>query len=415
MKSIKIFKIGGSVLSRPEDFIKIARKIARWPASKICLVTSAIKGKTGELIDLYHSAVPRTEFWSFEQFVGFGEIQAAMLFESVFKSLDCRATAVMPWMKEWPLFIELKTKQVLGREKTNELRNFTLLPRSRRVANKYFRPLFRKNRVIIVPGFVAVDQTGRLVTLGRGGSDISAFVFGEMIKAQELVLVKEVDGILNLDPGLEKSARSIRKLDAHELGIIASSGAQVLNPISLKHQKTLRKVKVIAVDSDREADKGTDITFGGDITVQMSRQAYSVLTYVGSGIPETHGILHRISGLLAGKKISIFSITISDNLIAIYVDKARETEAYRILSPLVEQIRNLKVLNLKKDIGKVVVRSIKFINEPGIIRKIVSPLAKQGINIWEVLTVHTDVMVFVEHKDIAQTYRIIKKTVGRSR
>lgn len=414
MKNIKIFKIGGSVLSDPRDFMKVAHRIAKWPASKICLVTSALKGKTGELIDMYHLAVKKTDFWSFERFVGFGEIQSAMLFESAFKSVNCPALAVMPWMKEWPLFVDLKTKALLGREKTNELRNFTILPKSRRIVNKYFLPLFNKYRIVVVPGFVATDQTGHLITLGRGGSDVSAFIFSELTRARELILVKEVNGVLNLDPRLQKKTRVIRTLQAHELGIIASSGAQVLNPVSLKHQKKLGKVKVISIKGGDRPDRGTEIIFRGPVAVQMSKRAFSVLTFVGSGIPETHGILHRISGILSRKNISIFSITISDNLIAIYVDRSRETEAYKYLSPLVDRIRNLRALNLKRDIGKVVVRSVKFINEPGIIKKIVSPLARQGINIWEVLTVHTDVMVFVEHKDVAKTYETIKKTVARN-
>src|SRR4030042_6590326 len=110
MNNIKIFKIGGSVLTKPDDFTKIARKIIKWRSSKICFVTSAIKGKTSELIDLYQTAVPRSDFWSFEKFVGFGEIQAAMLFESGFRSVGCTAIAIMPWMKEWTLFIELRKK-----------------------------------------------------------------------------------------------------------------------------------------------------------------------------------------------------------------------------------------------------------------------------------------------------------------
>lgn len=409
MKHIKVYKIGGSVLKKPGDFLKIAERISRSKDKKICLVTSAIKGQTNELVRIFSGAIPQPDFWNFERFVGLGEIQAAMLFEAVFQFMSTPAKAILPWMKEWPLHISLKSKPVLSAEKINEKRDFLLLARSGKKIKDYIQGFFKEYRVLIIPGFVAKDAKGRIVTLGRGGSDISAFLIAELLKAEELILVKEVEGILNLDPGLQDNAKKIHSLDSTELGIIASSGAQVLNPISLKHQKRLKKVKVISFEKDMRKGKGTEIFFRKGITIKASDSIYTVLTFVGDRIPETSGILSRISSVLAKRKISIFSITISDKLIAIYVEKRRGESAYKLLSPVLQEFKNLKVLNLKRDIGKVIVRGLKFINEPGIIRKIVTPISKQGINIWEVLTVHTDIMIFVEAADLNKTCNIIRK------
>jgi hypothetical protein len=68
----------------------------------------------------------------------------------------------------------------------------------------------------------------------------------------------------------------------------------------------------------------------------------------------------------------------------------------------------LEILNVKKKIKKIVLKSLKFINEPGIIKRIVVPISREGINIWEILTVHTDIMIFVEEKDYLKTYKILK-------
>lgn len=407
MKGIKIFKIGGSVLKTPDDFLKIAKKLSECESKKICIVTSAIKGKTSELVEMFLKAIPEPEFWDFEKFVGFGEIQSAILFEASFNFLKIKSKAILPWTKEWPLYVLLKNKASLSKKKINEMRNFVLLRKSKTKIKEHLVPLFKKNRILIIPGFIAKDGKGRMVTLGRGGSDISAFLMGELLRAEELILIKEAKGILSLDPTLQQDAERITSLDSEELGIIASSGAQVLNPVSLKHQKNLRKVKVVSIESNLDKDSGTEIYLKKGITINSSPNVYSVLTFVGKQIPETHGILYRISEILAKNRISIYSITISDNLIAIYVEKKKGKFAYKLLSPLVNKQKNLKVLNLKKDISKVLIRSLKFINEPGIIKKIVGPISKQGINIWEVLTVHTDVMIFVENKDLKRTFKII--------
>lgn len=405
MRFIKIFKIGGSVLKKPDDFLKVAKKISECKSKKICIITSAMKGKTSELIDIFLKAIPEPEFWSFEKFVGFGEIQSAILFESAFNFLEIKSKALLPWMKEWPLYISLKNKSSLSKEKINEKRDFVILGKSNRKIKEYLLPLFKECRILIIPGFIAKDGKGRIVTLGRGGSDISAFLIGELLEVQDLVIIKEVEGVLDIDPNLQQSGKKIESLDSAELAIIVSSGAQVLNPISLKHQKHIKKIKVISVESDINNDNGTEVVFERGITVKHSKTVYSVLTFVGEKIPETPGILYKISEILAKKEISIYSITVSDNLVAIYIETKKGKFAYKLLSPLLSTLKNLKVLTLKENISRIIVRSLKFINEPGIIKKIVTPISKQGINIWEVLTVHTDVMVFVEAKDLKRAFR----------
>jgi aspartate kinase len=415
MKYIKVYKTGGSVLKKPGDFLKIAEKISRVKDKKICLVTSAIKGQTSKLVRIFSGAIPQPDFWSFERFVGFGEIQAAMLFEAAFQFNGTTAKAILPWMKEWPLYISLRNRPMLSLEKINEKRDFVLLAKSHKKIKDYIQGFFKKYKVLIIPGFVVKDTKGRIVTLGRGGSDISAFLIAELLKAKELILIKEVEGILNLDPKLQNNAKKIHSLDSTELGIIASSGAQVLNPISLKHQKRLKKVKVISFEQDMRKGKGTEIFFRKGITIKASDTIYTVLTFVGAQIPETSGILSKISSVLAKRKISIFSITISDKLIAIYVEKRRGESAYKLLSPILQESKNLKVLSIKRDIGKIIVRALKFINEPGIIQKIVTPISRQGVNIWEVLTVHTDVMVFIEAKDLKKTHKILHQVFNKER
>ncbi|OQX51963.1 MAG: hypothetical protein B5M53_09885 [Candidatus Cloacimonas sp. 4484_209] len=408
MKGFKVVKIGGSVLRKPTDYTFVAQKISDNLPNNVCVVTSAMKGHTSTLAEVFLDATSTPDFYNFERFVGMGEVLSAILFESVFKKLGKNALAVLPWMKQWPLFISLQNKRPLSSVKSNELREFFLLEKSKSIAKKYFPELFGAYDIIIIPGFIAKDGRGRIVTLGRGGSDISALLVGELINARELVLLKDIDGIANLDPSIEKEYTRIETINSDELGAIASSGAQVVNPISLKHRNKLKKMKVVSVNSDF-LNSGTEISFGKKITVKYSHTIYSVITFIGNKIPETHGILFEISKILTAKKISIHSITISDNILALYVNDEKASCVYRSLSPLIARIENLKVLNIRRNIGKVIVRSLRFINESGIIKKIVVPISREGINIWEILSVHTDIMVFVDEKDLRHTYKIIKK------
>ncbi|MGQ9702147.1 MAG: amino acid kinase family protein [bacterium] len=414
MNNIKVFKVGGSVLSEPEDFLKIAQCTIRFRDSKICLVTSAIKGQTDELIRTYTRAIPKPDFYNFEKFVGMGEVQSALIFESAFKYLGKNAKAILPGMREWPIHISLKSKVFLSHQKINEKRDFVILPKAKKIAQEYLLPLLKKN-IIIIPGFIAQDEKGHSLTLGRGGSDITALLMAELLQSTELILVKDVGGILSMDPKIVSAPKTIRKLSWEELGALAASGAQVLNPISLKHRKKLPKLRVISNSSRITKKDGTEVFFDKTISVISPNKNYGVLTFIGEKIPETSGILSQIASILAQKKIAINSITISDNLLAIYVLQEKAEIVYKLLSPLISRFKNLKALNLKKNIAKIVIRSLNFINEPGAIKNIVVPIAREKINIWEVLTVHTDIMVFVESQDCQRAYKIIKQLLRKER
>jgi len=415
MNDIKVFKVGGSVLSEPEDFLKIARCILQFQDAKICLVTSAMKGTTDELIKMYTKAIPQPDFYNFEKFVGMGEVQSAIIFESAFKYLGKEAKVVLPGMLEWAIYIKLKSKAQLNQQKINEKRDFVVLPKAKTIAQKHLLSLLKRNTILIVPGFIAQDEKGHTLTLGRGGSDISALIMAELLKASELILIKDVGGILSMDPKIVSDTKMIKKLSWAELGALAASGAQVLNPISLKHRRNLPKMRIISNNGTNSKEEGTEVFFDKMVSITLADKTYGALTFIGENIPETPGILSELSSILSQKKIAINSTTISDNLLAIYVLEGKAEIAYRLLSPLISKLKNLKALNLKKGIAKIVIRSLNFINEPGAIKKIVAPIAREKINIWEILTVHTDIMIFIESQDRQKAYNLINKLFKREK
>src|SRR5206468_1158991 len=72
-----------------------------------------------------------------------------------------------------------------------------------------------------------------LVTLGRGGSDLTATTLGRALGAREVVLWKDVPGLLTADPRVVPGARVIPSLHAREAGELAYHGAKVLHPRAL--------------------------------------------------------------------------------------------------------------------------------------------------------------------------------------
>jgi len=97
-------------------------------------------------------------------------------------------------------------------------------------------PLLSKGIIPVVTGFIAADERGALTTLGRGGSDYTATIVGSALKASEVIIWTDVDGILTADPRLVPSAVTIPEISYREASELAHYGAKVLHP------KTLRPV-----------------------------------------------------------------------------------------------------------------------------------------------------------------------------
>jgi len=96
--------------------------------------------------------------------------------------------------------------------------------------------LLQRGVVPVVTGFIGATVEGTLTTLGRGGSDYSATILGAALDADEIVIWKDVDGVLTADPRLVPAARIIPEISYSQAAELAQFGAKVLHP------KTLRPV-----------------------------------------------------------------------------------------------------------------------------------------------------------------------------
>ena len=112
--------------------------------------------------------------------------------------------------------------------------------------------------VPVVTGFVAVDASGKLTTLGRNGSDLSASLIGAAIGAEEVHFWKSVGGVLTADPELVPTARPIRSLDYERAAEYARCGAHVLHPEALEPLRLL-DIPARVLCFDDPDDDGTRI------------------------------------------------------------------------------------------------------------------------------------------------------------
>src|SRR5258705_7597102 len=105
--------------------------------------------------------------------------------------------------------------------------------RPERAVRKTLGRLLARGVVAVVPGFIGAPPDGRITTLGRGGSDLTATLLARALRSREVSLWKDVAGVLTADPRVVPDARVVPQLHVREAAELAYYGAKVLHPPAL--------------------------------------------------------------------------------------------------------------------------------------------------------------------------------------
>lgn len=186
------------------------------------------------------------------------------------------------------------------------------IERTRLAALEEITPVLEGGSIAVIPGFIGRTEGGETVTLGRGGTDLTATVLARVLDAREVTLWKDVPGFLTADPRVVASARVVPRLDPREASELAYYGAKVLHPRALTPltPSTLLRIRPFA---DPQA-AGSEIAIGRTVAASPVRAisampAQALVTVAGNGMLGVPGIAARTFGALASASISVSLIT----------------------------------------------------------------------------------------------------------
>ncbi len=252
------------------------------------------------------------------------------------------------------------------------------------------RPILAAGKIPVVPGFVGTARDGRPVTLGRGGSDLTATLLGRALAARAVLLWKDVPGFLTADPRVVSDARVIPQLNVREAAELAYYGARVLQPralIPLAGRMTPVFVRPFA----DPARAGTEISrrrtlAGYPVKAISAMTAQALVTVTGNGMLGVPGIAARTFGALQqeGISVSLISQASSEHSICLSVPAEHAEGARRSLQAAFsgELTRGeLDRVDVSPDLATISVVGLGMAGTPGIAARVFSPLALAGINV----------------------------------
>ncbi|MBC7420667.1 MAG: lysine-sensitive aspartokinase 3 [Bdellovibrio sp.] len=231
--------------------------------------------------------------------------------------------------------------------------------------------------VYVTQGFIGQTLAGATTTLGRGGSDYSAAILAEGIKADTLEIWTDVAGVSTTDPRLCKDAVVIDEISFKEMSELATFGAKVLHPATLL--PAIRQNIPVLVASSFEADKpGTwvrrEVKNSPLIRALALRKKQTLITLSTPEMLQAHGFLFQLFKIFNDHKISIDAITTSEISVSVTIDSS-ET-----ISPqLMTELSQVAEVQIEKDLGLVSLIGNNINHTPGLAKRIFEAISEINV------------------------------------
>lgn len=193
-------------------------------------------------------------------------------------------------------------------------------------------PLLGEGRIVVTQGYIGSDPYQTPTTLGRGGSDYSASLFGAAVVAQEIQIWTDVEGVLTCDPRIVPEARPVEVLGYDEAAELAAFGAKVLHPATILPAVELGipvTVRNSLLPQGRFTTISREGTRGRAVTALASRGPITVLSIRSPGMLGGTGFLARIFEVFGRLGVSVDLVSTSEVTVSVTVDEGAPLEALK--------------------------------------------------------------------------------------
>jgi aspartokinase/homoserine dehydrogenase 1 len=275
-----------------------------------------------------------------------------------------------------------------------------------------------KGKLLFVTGFIAGNDAGQITTLGRGGSDYTAAIFGAALNASEIQIWTDVNGMMTADPRMVKKAFSLPELTYTEAMELSYFGAKVIYPPTMI-PAFLKKIPIVIKNTFEPEFAGTIIQHDckpSNLAIKgiSSINNISILNVEGSGMVGKSGFSGRLFSLLAREQINVILITQSSSEHSItFAVAPGDTERAR---QLIEQEFELELLakklehvDIEKDLAILAVVGENMKETPGVSGKLFHSLGRNGVNVRAIAQGSSEynISVIISSNDLAKALNAV--------
>ncbi|MFG1416548.1 aspartate kinase [Xanthobacter sp. V0B-10] len=386
-----VMKFGGTSVANIERIRNVARHVKREvdAGHKVAVVVSAMSGKTNELVAWCKEAAPLYDPREYDAVVASGEQVTSGLLAIALQQLGIPARSWQGWQ------IPLYTDDAHGSARIMD------------IDGERLGGAIDGGQVAVIAGFQGIHaETGRITTLGRGGSDTSAVAIAAGLKAERCDIYTDVDGVYTTDPRVVSKARRLDRIAFEEMLEMASLGAKVLQvrsvELAMVHKvRTFVRSSLVDPDAPEMAHvekAGTLICDEEEIVAnQMESQVVTGIAFSKDEaqvsirrVADKPGIAASVFGPLAEAHINVDMIVqnvSADGFTDItFTVPTADYERAKAVIDGAKAVIGHQVVEGATDVTKVSVIGIGMRSHAGVAAKAFEALAAKGINIRAITT-----------------------------
>lgn len=354
-------QLGNEVIKKPQNRKKLAEKLN----SDFKELAALIDGMV-----LLGEITPRSR----DYLISFGERLSIKLISAALDDLGSKSIALTG--KD----VGIVTDSNFGESKP-------LIDTTRLRVSKSIDHYLSKKIIPVIGGFAGADQHGHITTFGRGGSDYTATIIGSCIKADEIWLMSDVDGLMTADPKIVKESKVLNEVSYTEAIEMALFGAKQIHPRTFEPLLT-KKIPMRIRSSFNISNKGTLVTALPDAQTRKTVKCVSTLRHNGlidvrgGSMVGAPGTAAKIFTTLAkaGVNIMMISQNPSESSISIVVkntdlDKAVIALEMNLLGKII------KKLEITTDVAIVALIGSGMRGTIGVASRVFDAVARRKVNV----------------------------------
>jgi len=396
MKKI-VIKFGGTSVGSIEKIINAAKIINKRhkEGNQVIVVVSAMSGTTNDLINRSKQISDNFNKPELDVLMSAGEQISSSLLTGAIIETGIKARSWQGW--QIPILTDDNhaSSQIM-KIKTDEILNF-----------------ISQKGVAVIAGFQGISKEGRITTLGRGGSDLSAVAIAKFFQTDSCEIYTDVEGVLTTDPSINSKAKKIEKISYEEMLEMSSLGAKVMQPSAV--QTAMINNISVQVRSTFSEKPGTKIISENDIDVKnvITGITYSKKNAKVSivGVVDKPGVAADIFEPIGENNINIDMViqnTSLDGKTANITFTIKQEDLKKTLS-IIE--KNKKKINYNKvthddKLAKVSIIGAGMISSPGVTHRMFRSLSEEKINILAISTSEIKISVLIREEF---TQKAVKK------
>ncbi len=401
-----IVKFGGSSLADHDRLLKAVDAVMNEAkkGTRVAVVVSAM-GKTTDVLmtTAKNASKGKLEKKDLDDILSMGERTSIRIFSTALKTNGAESCYFDPIDSNWPIITDsaFQNANPILKDCEKNIRECVL-------------PVMQRSVIPVVAGFLGKTKDGKITTLGRGGSDTTAFVLAEALGADEIVLVTDADGIMSGDPKIVSNPERLKEIDVNTLVGLADSGAKFIHSKALKYKPKNINIRVINHAHGNLTEEGTIIT--GALATELDAEIansfpVAEITVIGNGISANPQIVQEMVEETKQHSL-LLGMSMSTNSIILYVSQEKNLDMFfNNIHDITKSNNETIAMAVKKDLVFIKTSGVGLEATHGIIGKISEDLRISGINISGILTITSSILLFVDWNEREKALKLIKNSL----